>query len=142
MEFINQKGQKETPIMLHRTLLGSLERFVAVLIEHYAGAFPVWLAPVQVDIIPVGKRHVKPSFKLAKILQEEGLRVHVDDLNETVGYKIRKAERQKAPYMLVIGDKEAKGKNLNVRIRGKKKIVVMSVKKFIEEVKKKIKQRK
>jgi threonyl-tRNA synthetase len=142
MEFINQKGQKETPIMLHRTLLGSLERFVAVLLEHYAGALPVWLAPVQVDIIPVGKRHVKPSFKLAKILQEEGLRVHVDDLNETVGYKIRKAERQKAPYMLVLGDKEAKGKLLNIRIRGKKKIVTMSIKKFIDEVKKKIKQRK
>lgn len=142
MEFINQKGQKETPIMLHRTLLGSLERFVAVLIENYAGAFPVWLAPVQVDIIPVGKRHVKSSFKLAKTLQEEGLRIHVDDLNETVGYKIRKAERQKAPYMLVIGDKETKGKSLNVRIRGKKKIVVMSVKKFIEEVKKKIEQKK
>lgn len=142
MEFINQKGQKETPIMLHRTLLGSLERFVAVLLEHYAGALPVWLAPIQVEIIPVGKRHIKSSFKLAKTLHEEGIRVHVDDLNETVGYKIRKAEKQKAPYMLVVGDKEAKGKILNVRIRGKKKVVVMSVKKFIEKVKEQIKKRK
>lgn len=142
MEFVNQQGQRETPIMLHRTLLGSLERFIAVLIEHYAGAFPTWLAPVQVAVIPVGKRHVKPALKLAKVLREEGIRVHLDDVNETVGYKIRKAEKQKAPYMLVIGDKEMNGKKLNVRVRGKQKTVAMTVKKFIEKVKQEIKKRK
>lgn len=142
MEFINQRGQKETPIMLHRTLLGSLERFVAVLIEHYDGALPLWLAPVQVNIIPVGKRHIKSSFRLAEILQEEGIRVHVDDLNETVGYKIRKSEKQKVPYMLVVGDKEMSGKKLNVRTRGKKKTIIMTIKKFIEKVKTEIEKRK
>lgn len=135
-------GKDKTPICIHRAPLSTHERLVGFLIEHYAGAFPVWLAPIQVSIIPVGKRHVKPSFKLAKMLKEEGVRVHVDDLNETVGYKIRKAEKQKAPYMLVVGDKEAKGKLLNVRVRGKKKILAISVKKFIENIKKEIEKRK
>lgn len=142
MEYIDKDGKKKQPYMVHRALLGSMERFVGVLLEHYAGALPVWLSPEQVRIIPVGKRHVKPSRKLAKLFESEGLRTYVDSLNETVGYKIRKAEKQKIPYMLVIGDKEAKGKTLNVRIRGQKKIVVMSPKKFIEEVKRKVEKRK
>jgi threonyl-tRNA synthetase len=142
MEFIDKDGKKKRPFMIHRALLGSLERFIGVLIEHYAGAFPVWLSPEQVRIIPVGKRHVKPSQKLAKVLKQEGVRVYVDDLNETVGYKIRKAEKQKIPYMLVIGDREAKGKVLNIRVRGQKKIVQMSIKKFIEQIKTKIEKKK
>ena len=133
--FINKKGKKETPIMLHRALMGSLERFVAVLIEHYNGAFPVWLAPVQVVIIPVGSNHIKPANKLAQELKEQNIRVEVDQLRETVGNKIRKAEKQKIPYMLVIGDKEAKGRYLNIRERGKKQIKKMTRKQFISLVK-------
>jgi threonyl-tRNA synthetase len=135
-------GKDKTPICLHRAPLSTHERLIGFLLEHYAGVFPVWLAPVQVAIIPVGKRHVKPAFKLAKALKEEGIRVKVEDANETVGYKIRKAEKQKSPYMLVIGDKEMGGKKLNVRVRGKQKTVAMTVKKFIEKVKTEIEKRK
>jgi threonyl-tRNA synthetase len=135
-------GKDKTPICIHRAPLSTHERMIGFLLEHYAGALPTWLAPVQVAVIPVGKRHVKPSFKLAKMLREEGIRVNVDDVNETVGYKIRKAEKQKAPYMLVIGDKEMGGKKLNVRVRGKQKTVAMTVKKFIEKIKQEIEKRK
>ncbi len=142
LKYKDADNKDKTPICIHRAPLSTHERLIGFLIEHYAGAFPAWLAPVQVDVIPVGKRHVKPSFKLAKILKEEGLRVHVDDFNETVGYKIRKAEKNKTPYILVIGDKEMGGKNLNVRIRGKQKTVSMTLKKFIEKLKKEIEKRK
>ncbi len=135
-------GKEKIPICIHRAPLSTHERLIGFLIEHYAGAFPVWLSPEQVRLIPVGKRHIKSSQKLAKLFKAEGFRVHVDDLNETVGYKIRKSEKQKIPYTLVIGDKEARGKTLNVRIRGKKKIAAMSIKKFIEEVKEKIRRKK
>lgn len=135
-------NKDKTPICIHRAPLGTHERMIGFLLEHYAGVFPTWLAPVQVAVIPVGKRHVKPAFKLAKALKEEGIRVQVEDANETVGYKIRKAEKQKAPYMLVIGDKEMGGKKLNVRVRGKQKTVAMTVKKFIEKVKVEIEKRK
>jgi threonyl-tRNA synthetase len=135
-------GKDKTPICIHRAPLGTHERMIGFLLEHYAGAFPTWLAPVQVAVIPVGKRHVKASQKLGKELREEGIRVQVEDANETVGYKIRKAEKQKAPYMLVIGDKEMGGKKLNVRVRGKQKTVAMTVKKFIEKVKMEIEKRK
>ncbi len=135
-------NKDKTPICIHRAPLGTHERMIGFLLEHYAGVFPTWLAPVQVAVIPVGKRHVKPAFKLAKAFREEGIRVQVEDANETVGYKIRKAEKQKAPYMLVIGDKEMGGKKLNVRVRGKQKTVAMTVKKFIEKVKTEIEKRK
>ncbi len=142
MKFVNEKGEEEQPYMLHRALMGSFERFIGLLIENYAGAFPLWLSPVQVEIIPVSSKHIKPALKLAKNLREEGIRVHVDEANETVGYKIRKAEKQKAPYMLVIGDREAKGKKLSVRERGKKNNTEMSLKKFIDTIKEEIKKRK
>jgi len=135
-------GKDKTPICIHRAPLSTHERMIGFLLEHYAGAFPTWLAPVQVAVIPVGKRHVKAAHKLGKILREEGIRVGVEDANETVGYKIRKAEKQKSPYMLVIGDKEMGGKKLNVRVRGKQKTVAMTVKKFIEKVKTEIEKRK
>jgi threonyl-tRNA synthetase len=142
MSYIDRDGQSKRPYVLHRALFGSFERFIGVLIEHYAGAFPVWLSPVQVEIIPVATRHAKAALKLAKTLKEEGVRVHVDEASETVGYKIRKAEKQKAPYMIVMGDKEAKSKNLNIRIRGKKDVVSMNLKKFIDRVKAEIEKRK
>ncbi|MFA5413146.1 MAG: threonine--tRNA ligase [Patescibacteria group bacterium] len=135
-------GKDKTPLCIHRAPLGTHERMIGFLLEHYAGAFPTWLSPVQVAVIPVGKRHVKASQKLGKELRGEGIRVQIEDANETVGYKIRKAEKQKAPYMLVIGDKEMGGKKLNVRVRGKKKTVAMTVKKFIEKVKTEIEKRK
>lgn len=142
LNYIDKGGKKKRPIMLHRALLGSLERFIGLLIEHYAGAFPLWLSPVQVQIIPVGSRHIKFSQKLNKVLKENNIRSEVDDLNETVGYKIRKAEKMKIPYMLVIGEKEAKSETLNARTRGEKKIVKMKIDKFIEKALKEIEKKK
>ncbi len=139
--YIDKKGKKKQPIMIHRALLGSLERFLGVLIEHYAGAFPLWLSPVQVYLTPVGKIHQKETKKLGQELEEKGLRVLVDTLNETISYKIRKAEKQKIPYILVIGDKEVKSNNLNVRMRGNRQ-EKMSRKKFQEKILKEIKEKK
>jgi threonyl-tRNA synthetase len=142
LTFTNSAGAKERPVMIHRSSIGSFERFLGLLLEHTGGNLPVWLTPVQVQIIPVGSHHEKPSAKLSKELAEAGIRTYLDDARETVGYKIRKAERQKVPYMLVVGDKEAKGRNLTVRIRGKAKTVTLTRKKFVERVTAEIAKRK
>jgi len=110
-------GTKHTPIMIHRALLGSLERFMGVLIEHYAGAFPVWLSPVQVALLPVNDGHIPFAKQLAAKMQKHGLRVEVDEKANTINYKIRDAQMQKIPYMLVIGDKEKESNTLQVRTR-------------------------
>ncbi|MGB9609284.1 MAG: threonine--tRNA ligase [Minisyncoccia bacterium] len=141
MTYIDKKGKKAQPIMIHRALLGSLERFVGVLLEHYAGALPVWLSPIQVYITPVSKTHRKAAEKLAKELESLDIRCQVDILNETIPYKIRKAEKQKIPYILVIGDKEAKGKTLNVRRRGNV-VKRIAKKQFINKILKEIKEKK
>jgi threonyl-tRNA synthetase len=103
--------------MIHRALLGSLERFFGVLIEHYAGAFPLWLAPTQAVVIPVAERHQEYANSVADCLRKKGVRVHVDDRSEKMGYKIREAQVQKVPYMLVVGDKEVEARNVAVRHR-------------------------
>jgi threonyl-tRNA synthetase len=134
LTYVDKDGSHKTPLCIHRAPLSTHERLIGFLIEHYAGAFPTWLAPVQVQIIPVGSRHEKPSHMLAKEFMKMGLRVHVDDVNETVGYKIRKAEKEKIPYMLVLGDKEAKSTRLAVRIRGKEKTVAMTRTQFTKRI--------
>ena len=103
--------------MIHRTVLGSMERFLASLIEHYGGAFPVWLAPVQVAIIPVADRHLGYAYKLESELKEESVRVEVDCQQGTVNNKIRQAQNKKIPYMLIVGDKEAAATTVSVRLR-------------------------
>jgi threonyl-tRNA synthetase len=103
--------------MLHRALLGSIERFLGVLIEHYAGAFPLWLAPVQVVVIPISERHHEYARQVARRLADAGLRVDVDDRNEKMGFKIRESQTQKIPYMLVVGDKESQSGQVAVRNR-------------------------
>jgi threonyl-tRNA synthetase len=142
LEYMDTDGVKKRPVMIHRAVLGSTERFMAILIEHFAGAFPTWLAPVQVQLIPVGKDHWKPAKELAKKLEAVGARVHVDDSRETVGYKIRKSEKQKVPYMLVVGDKEASLRSVNVRTRGKKTEKRMTVKAFSDKLAEQIEKRK
>jgi threonyl-tRNA synthetase len=141
ISYIDKKGKKAQPIMIHRALLGSLERFIGVLLEHYAGALPVWLSPTQVYITPVGKAHRQAALKLSKELESYGIRTEVDILNETIPYKVRKAEKQKIPYILVIGDKEMKGKTLNVRMRGNL-IKRMGKKQFINKILKEVKEKK
>ncbi|MBU4331885.1 threonine--tRNA ligase [Patescibacteria group bacterium] len=142
IEYVDEQGKKKRPVMLHRTVLGSFERFIGILIEHYAGAFPLWLSPVQITIIPVGADHKNFSHKLADEFRKNDLRVEVEDTNETVGNKIRKAEKMKIPYMLVIGDKEMQSEDLNVRLRGEKAVKKMSKEKFVERMREEVEQKK
>jgi len=134
MTFANSQGEKERPYMLHRALFGSFERFIGLLIEHYAGAFPLWLAPVQVKIVSVAETHLAACQKLAAELKMAGLRVEIDEANETVGNKIRKAVAEKVPYMLVIGDKEVGASTLNVRERGQQDTREIEKAEFIKEL--------
>ena len=134
--YVNEKGTKQQPIMIHRALLGSLERFIGVLIEHYAGSFPLWLSPVQILIIPIGSDNRKYAFFVKEKLKENGFRTEVRDENETVSKKIREGEIQKIPYMLVIGEKEEKAKSVRVRERGKGDIGMEKLSKFVEKIKK------
>jgi len=142
MSYIDKKGRKRQPIMIHRALLGSIERFIGVLLEHYGGALPLWLSPEQVWIIPVGSRHEKYAKEVAKQLQISDFRLKVKDENETVSKKIRDGEIQKIPYLLVVGSKEIKTKSVRVRERKKGDVGMIKLNKFIEKVKKEIKEKK
>ncbi|MBU0613542.1 threonine--tRNA ligase, partial [Patescibacteria group bacterium] len=142
LEYKGADDKTHRPVMIHRAPFGSMERFVGIMIEHFGGAFPTWLSPVQVYIIPVGKDHFKHSEELGKLLKSEGVRSEVDLNRETVGYKIRKAEKLKVPYMLVIGDKEIKEKILTVRSRGSNAVKKMEQEEFIKKIQKEIKERK
>jgi threonyl-tRNA synthetase len=135
LNYIDNKGKKKRPIMLHRALLGSLERFIGVLIEHYEGAFPLWLSPVQFMIIPVGSKHRSFAKKVAESLKEQSFRATVKDETETVSKKIREGEIQKIPYLLVVGDKEMKSQSVRVRKRGKGDIGIIKLSKFLKKVK-------
>ena len=117
LEYIAEDGKAHQPVMVHRALLGSLERFFGVLVEHYAGAFPLWLAPVQAVVVPVAEKQQAYARKVGEALRAQGVRVQVDDRNEKLGYRIREAQVQKVPYMLVVGDKEVEAKNVSVRHR-------------------------
>lgn len=117
MEYVGEDGQKHQPIMIHRACFGSMERFIGILIEHYAGVFPTWLAPVQVKILPISEKHVEYAEKLRKAFKKAYIRVELDDRNEKIGYKIRQAQMEKVPYMLVVGDKEEQEVTVAVRSR-------------------------
>ncbi len=128
-------------MVIHRALLGSLERFMGVIIEHYSGLFPLWLSPVQIKIVSVAETHIPACQKLAEEFRANGLRVEIDDSNETVGNKIRKAVGEKIPHMLVIGDKEAAAPVLSVRDRGQQETREITKDAFIAELLKKITER-
>jgi len=134
--YIDQKGRKKRPIMVHRALLGSLERFIGVLLEYYEGELPFWLSPIQVWIIPLGKRHLKYAEQVMKKLKEKGIRAELKDEKETVSKKIREGEIQKIPYLLVIGDREINSKTIRVRKRKKGDIGEMKLDQFIDKIKK------
>jgi threonyl-tRNA synthetase len=118
LTYVGEDGQKHRPVMVHRTAFGSIERFIGILTEHYAGAFPTWLAPVQVKVLPITERHAPYAKKLADDLFKANVRVELDDRNEKIGYKIREAQLEKVPYMLVVGDKEMENNTVAVRKRG------------------------
>ena len=135
MAYIGEDGQEHRPYMIHRALFGSMERFMGVLIEHYAGAFPVWLAPVQAVLIPIADRHHEYAEKVADLLKEAGVRVDVDQRSERINAKIRDAQLQKIPYMLVVGDREAEAEQVAVRMRSGEDIGALPVEAFIERLK-------
>jgi threonyl-tRNA synthetase len=132
LTYVGEDGQQHRPYMIHRALLGSMERFMGVLIEHFGGAFPVWLAPVQVVLIPIADRHLPFAQDLAHRLQAASLRVEVDDRGERMNAKIRDAQNQKIPYMLVIGDREVENSEVSVRLRSEENLGAMPVNMFLE----------
>ncbi|MBC7081992.1 MAG: threonine--tRNA ligase [Firmicutes bacterium] len=141
LEYIGEDNAAHRPVMIHRTVLGSMERFVAGLVEHYAGAFPVWLAPVQVRVIPIADRHIEYARKVASELMEAKVRVEVDDRSEKMGYKIREAQLEKVPYMVVAGDREAEQGTVSVRTRSEGDLGPMALADFKARLMREIEQK-
>jgi threonyl-tRNA synthetase len=135
LEYIGADSKVHTPVMIHRAIFGSFERFVGVLTEHYAGYFPLWLAPVQVNILPITDSHKEYAEKIFEELRSKGLRVSIDFRNEKIGYKIRESENKKIPYMIVVGDKEMENNNISVRQHQKGDIGKFELNEFIEKLK-------
>ena len=135
---INERGRPERIVMIHAAIMGSVERLIAVLIEHYAGAFPAWLSPVQVQVIAVSQKHQAYARKITDALDKENIRVELTEADETLGKRIREGETQKIPYLLIVGDKEVKAKSVAVRKRGKGEAGSQKLTQFIEQVKKEI----
>lgn len=142
LEYIGQDGQKHTPVMIHSALVGSPERFMGMLIEHYAGIFPLWLAPIQIYVLPIAKTHNKYAKEIFGELQKNGFRVELKDENDTIGKKIREGEIQKIPYLLIVGDKEIKSKSVSVRKAGKGDTGAIKFKKFLEQAQIEIEKKK
>ena len=139
LNYIDQNGKKVRPIMLHRVIFGSVERFIGILIEHFAGAFPLWLSPVQVNIIPVNNEyHLEYSKKIKELLEKENIRVELDDREEKLSYKMRESVVKKNPYTLILGDKERDSKTISYRLRGSNDTINMSIKDFIKKLEKEI----
>ena len=141
MEYVGEDGGKHRPIMVHRVAFGSIERFIGILIEHFAGKFPVWISPVQVKILPITDRQIAYANELCAKMKEVGIRVEVDDRSEKIGYKIREAQMEKVPYMLVVGEKEAEANQVAVRRRDKGDMGAVSAEEFIATVKKDIEEK-
>ena len=141
IDYVGEDGQKHRPIMIHRACFGSMERFIGILTEHYAGAFPTWMAPVQVKILPISEKHVEYANELAKQMHRDYVRVEVDDRSEKIGYKIRQAQMAKVPYMLVVGDKEVEEGTVNVRKHGGDELGSVPFEEFFNSIKIEIKER-
>ena len=141
LEYVGEDGHKHRPVMIHRALLGSIERFIGVITEHFAGAFPTWLSPVQVKVLPITDRTHEYSVQVMEKLTAMGLRCELDDRSEKIGYKIREAQLEKIPYMLVLGDKEAESGQVAVRSRKTGETQVMSLEEFMEKIGKEVETR-
>lgn len=134
ISYIDKYGQKKTPILIHRAILGSFERFIGILTEHYAGAFPLWLSPIQIKILPISEHEISYASKLQKKLKQNGYRVEVDSSDEKIGYKIRTAQLEKVPYMIVLGKNEVENNNISVRARNGEKIDAVKVEDFMQKL--------
>ena len=133
LEYTGADNEKHRPVMIHRVVLGSIERFIGVITEHFAGAFPLWLSPVQVEVLPVSNAFNDYGAEVAKKLDEAGIRVHLDDRNEKIGYKIREAQLQKTPYMLVVGEREKNDGTVSVRTRAGEDKGAVKVEEFVAQ---------
>ncbi len=131
LAYVAADGSEQPPVMIHRAMLGSVERFLGILIEHTAGAFPLWLAPVQAKVLPVSEKALGYGRELTEKLRSAGLRGQLDDSNEKLGYKIRQAQLEKIPYMLVVGEKEAAAGTVSVRLRTGKEVSGVAVERFV-----------
>lgn len=139
MEYVDRDGKKKNPYIIHRTSIGCYERTLALLIEKYAGAFPTWLAPVQLKLLPIADRHLDYTYEFKKKLEENGIiRVEIDDRNEKLGFKLREAQLEKVPYMIVIGDKDIENGAISVRSRKKGDMGSMDIDEFIKMIKEEI----
>jgi threonyl-tRNA synthetase len=134
LSYIDKDNEKKRPVMVHRTILGSMERFMGILIEHYAGRFPVWLAPVQVSILPISDKFNDYAYELREEMKSKGIRVEIDDRAEKIGYKIREAQLKRVPYMLVVGEKEVEDRLVSVRNRDQGDLGQMAVDSFVERL--------
>jgi len=132
--YIDNNGQEKTPVVIHRAIYGTLERFIGILIEHTAGAFPVWIAPVQARLIPIADRHIAYAQQVMEQLRSLGIRVEMDDSRERMNGKIRDAQLQKIPYMLIVGDKEVAQGAVSVRLRSNENLGVMPLANFVERI--------
>jgi threonyl-tRNA synthetase len=142
LEYIDSDGKKKTPVMIHAAIFGSFERFIGIALEHYAGAFPLWLSPVQVSIIPVSEKFSEYAKEVENKLLAKNIRVEMNDKGESLGKRISETEKQKVPYILVVGEREMNEKSVNVRSRGIKEQQTLSVDEFIEKVVKEIEEKK
>ncbi len=138
LTYIGEDGEKHRPVMLHRVIFGAIERFIGILIENFAGAFPTWLAPVQVKILPITDRNLDYAREISKLMESKGIRTEVDERQEKIGYKIREAQMEKVPYMLVVGDKEMEAKAVGVRERKNGDIGQMPLQDFIAKIQEEI----
>jgi threonyl-tRNA synthetase len=141
LEYINEKGETERPVLIHRAPLGSMERFMAILIENYAGNFPTWLTPVQVKVLPITEKHLEYANKVAEDLKKADIRVEVDDRNERLQAKIRDAQMQKVAYMFIVGDREAEANRVAVRKRNGEDLGAKDLDEFIKALKKEIEEK-
>ena len=141
LEYTGADGEKHRPVMIHRVVLGSIERFIGVITEHFAGAFPTWLAPEQVRVMPITDRNIPCAQEVMKQLTDKGFRATMDERNEKIGYKIREAQVHKVPYMIVIGDKDEEKGIISVRNRKTGETTPMELSEFIEKLDYEVKNR-
>ena len=139
LEYVGEDGEMHRPVVIHRAILGTLDRFMAFLIEETKGAFPTWLAPVQVKVLPISEKYLEYAEKVREVLEQKGIRVEVDSRAEKIGYKIREAQLKKVPYMLVVGDKEQEANAVGVRKRGKGDVGQMDLTEFANKIEEEVK---
>ncbi|ALS21970.1 hypothetical protein JCM16163A_38460 [Paenibacillus sp. YK5] len=142
LSYIGEDNRKYRPVVIHRAVYGSIDRFIGILTEHYSGAFPLWLAPVQVKLLPVSAPFLDYAFQVKAALRNAGIRVEVDGSNEKLGYKIREAQLEKIPYMLILGENEATSGTAAVRKRGEGDLGTKSVQEIAEQICKEIREKK